>query len=62
MAHVFIEQYKFNLEIAFDCEQMQQISKTPSEIFREYSQNGVIRTLSSMYYDQLIGHAQRLIC
>lgn len=38
LAHLFIEQYKFNSEIASDIEQLQLMSKKPSECFRQYAQ------------------------
>lgn len=76
LAHLFVDQYKFNSEIAPDREQLQRMTKKPSESFREYAQRWrqtasqvqpaltekenvtiFMSTLSSTYYDRLIGHA-----
>lgn len=38
LAHLFVEQYKFNSAIAPDREQLQRMTKKPSESFREYAQ------------------------
>lgn len=36
LAHLFVEQYKFNPMIAPDLEQLQRMTKKPSESFRGY--------------------------
>lgn len=38
LAHVFVDQYKFNSEIAPDREQLQRMTKKSSENFKEYAQ------------------------
>lgn len=37
VTHLFIEQYKFNMEIAPDREHLQRMNKKPSESFRDYA-------------------------
>lgn len=70
--HFFVDQYKLNSEIAKVHEQLQPMSKRPSESFREYGArlppkynrpygegNGTIfmSIISLTYYDRLISHA-----
>lgn len=66
LAHVFVEHYKLNLEIAPGREQLQRINKRPSKSFREYAQRWghstekenvmiFMGTLSLTYCDRLVG-------